>query len=73
MEKIIVCSCIDKPQVNTDSPLVEAIRGYGKSQGFDLALRDGNAIKHGRTWYVAYYESDLEPAGKPGKTPKKNH
>jgi len=67
MEKIIICACPEKPTINTDGPLAQAIAKYGDQKGFDLSTREGNAIKSGDLWYVAYYESDLELVARPGK------
>jgi hypothetical protein len=60
MPQVIICNCPEKPKVNTDSPLVEAIVKFGYDRGFDTSRREGNAVKVGNTWYVAYYDEDLE-------------
>jgi hypothetical protein len=70
MEKIIICTCPKKPTIMTDGPLIIAISKYGHQQGFDVSKREGNTVKHGSMWHVAYYESDLELVEKPGEKHK---
>jgi hypothetical protein len=70
MDKIVICSCPEKPEINTDGPLVQAVAKYCHNLGIDVSKREGNAIKDGNTWHVAYYESDLELVARPEKKRK---